>query len=527
MAELSASSPGTELSSFPDGIPLSHKEKLKAKIVKFQICFKHLWNEIQRFGSWVEYEISDLAKKEHAETLNITIPNDDSVPEVRLGFRVLKSIDFQYERLMTFFKTCQIQQLAIDVRLERNQIEDVLTYLYAHQTAISLRSESEDKKRQVGVLHPDGLHIACTKTKITQNKLSITYSYCTLQFSKMVHWFENSHKNFRDHRSLFQAAPKYALLLGVIASGPLMIHGINYENWFVFFMALFGGMVVVGLIYLFFMVVGSIEYDNEEKAYHLNRAYSELKTYNDRMQADIQRAKHVQENILPNFKKMPMRDKIDWACSFRPEEAVGGDYFDVAKIAKDKIAILFCDVSGHGMAAAFITAIVKTTFQSWIESNRTLEELVQELNQSLYRLTPPESFAAIFVANYDAESKEFTYINAGHNPEPWRIQSESNQITSFQDSRTLILGITDDIDCEAKSQKLDSGDKILFASDGIIEAHDVDHNYYSTEALQEFLEKNHDLSMHELVNAIVEEITGFSKHVPQGDDQTILAFQIK
>ena len=73
-------------------------------------------------------------------------------------------------------------------------------------------------------------------------------------------------------------------------------------------------------------------------------------------------------------------DKIDWAHSFEPADEVGGDYFDVGIIDENRLTVLFSDVCGHGMSAAFITAVLKTTFQAWLDNANTLTELGANLN---------------------------------------------------------------------------------------------------------------------------------------------------
>ncbi len=75
------------------------------------------------------------------------------------------------------------------------------------------------------------------------------------------------------------------------------------------------GVGLLGLMYGPFMVVGSVEYDNEEKAYNLGRAYGRLRGYTEMIQADIQRARAVQEAFIPAPETMPFQERIDWAAT--------------------------------------------------------------------------------------------------------------------------------------------------------------------------------------------------------------------
>ena len=80
---------------------------------------------------------------------------------------------------------------------------------------------------------------------------------------------------------------------------------------------------------------------------------------------------------------------------------MAGDYYDVAVLPHQRIVLLFFDVCGHGMAAAFITAVIKTTFQPCIDNPVGLEVMFKRINANLLRLTPLENFAAVFLALFD------------------------------------------------------------------------------------------------------------------------------
>jgi sigma-B regulation protein RsbU (phosphoserine phosphatase) len=224
---------------------------------------------------------------------------------------------------------------------------------------------------------------------------------------------------------------------------------------------------------------------------------------------------------------MPFKDRIDWASCFIPAVEVGGDYFDVKKTKDDKIVILFSDVCGHGMAAAFITAILKTTFHTWAERGGLLEDLVRELNANLYRLTPDDSFSAVFATLYDPATRRLDYINGGHHPEPWFIPGQKTEpIRSLNKARNMILGIMENVDVTISHEVLNQGDIVLFASDGVIENQNVDAESYGVEAFERFLESQRDSSAEKLVHSIIEEIELFSKDAEVGDDRTLLAFRV-
>jgi serine phosphatase RsbU (regulator of sigma subunit) len=323
-------------------------------------------------------------------------------------------------------------------------------------------------------------------------------------------------------------APRYALILAAIILAPsILIAGLHGE-WAIFLLLSAAALMLYGIQFIFLMVVGSVEYDNEEKAYRLLRAYAQLKSYASRIQADIKRAQTIQRCFLPDAEKMPMSDLVDWTSSYKPAEEVGGDYFDIQHLDDNRIVIIFADVCGHGMAAALITAVLKTTFQAWLGMPTNLERLTLQLNRNIYLTTPVGDFAAVFLAILNGETGQMEYINCGHSPEPWFLDGKENtQINQLDRSSCMILGIEEQIDITKAVVTVRPGDGVLIVSDGIIENQDIEGNLYSKERFEALLRENAALSVSELARLITREADSFSKGARLKDDQTLLAFRIK
>ena len=522
---MTSNTPNTEA----EGMPLTLGSLIRNRLCVLFLHRKVLWGDIQGFGSWLEYEAASIANNENQNTISTHLDSNSAVESLRIGIKKYPHELDHFQELWVFLKSIDIDNIKLDPRLERYQIEDVISFLYYYKHKIPKHNSGHNPRGLIRHLFsPHGVHLACTQTCIQNQTLQISYSYCTLQFSNVVHWFERRNRKFRDHRTLFHAAPRYGLLAMILFAGPSIIYAVATNQFYLLLLICLTSVLLFGLIYIFFMVVGSIEYDNEEKAYNLTKSNKQLKQYTAQIQADIGRARLVQEKFLPNVANMPFKDKIDWASCFIPAVEVGGDYFDVKKTRENKIAILFSDVCGHGMAAAFITAIIKTTFHTWAQRGELLEDLIRELNSNLYRLTPDDSFSAVFATLYDPSTGRLDYINGGHHPEPWLISGQKiKPICSFNKARNIILGITEDIDIITSYEVLNQGDTVLLASDGVIENQNVDGDSYGIEQFEKFLQTRRDSSAEELVNSIVEEIKFFSKDAEPGDDRTILTFRIK
>jgi len=75
--------------------------------------------------------------------------------------------------------------------------------------------------------------------------------------------------------------------------------------------------------------------------------------------------------FLPDPARQPFPRHLAFAHVFRPEMAVGGDYYDLKALDDRRVALLLADVSGHGMSAAFITGLIKTTFEFGYSPDQT------------------------------------------------------------------------------------------------------------------------------------------------------------
>lgn len=512
------------------GSPLPLCDSLGNWLHKIKLRQSSIFRDIERFGSWVEFEGSELIQKASEGELMILPIGATEEMNLQIGRHRYPHKLGEFHRLWAFLAGLGIDKIVIDGRLERNQIEDVMSFIHLHREDIS-RCMAGRHCGQVGTeLCRLGVHLACSLARIQDGTLEIRYSYCQLRLSKLVQWFEKRQRDFRDHRALFYAAPRYAMMTGLISLGPSLVITLVQQDWLMLSVILGEAVILMFLVYLFFMVVGSIEYDNEEKAYQLSQAFGRLKMTNERIQADVKRARVVQEKFLPDLEDMPYFERLEWARHFEPAEEVGGDYFDVYRLEGFRVAILFSDVSGHGMAAAFITAILKTTFQQGMENGDSVAELMRKMNTRLYRSTPVGSFAAVWMGILNIANGELEYANGGHHPLPVWIRNgngQEPQTVVVDGARNLLLGVEEDISFRVTRQKLADGDTVMWVSDGIVECMNMSGMQFGSEALQRLAAEKASGSVTALVDSVVQEVNNFVDGREAADDRTILAVRIK
>jgi len=228
----------------------------------------------------------------------------------------------------------------------------------------------------------------------------------------------------------------------------------------------------------------------QEQTHELQNERDKLRLKNLKMEYDISLAREIQYNLIPQ--KTPS-DNI--ATLYRPMQAVGGDFFDFITFPdSENIGIFISDVSGHGVSAAFITAMIKTMV---LQSGSRLEDpaiLLLHLNEILQNRTAG-NFITMLYGIYDPFNNTFLYANAGQNAPYLVLQGEIMQLNQKSGPPVAIVPNHHlhhlDKAYTNSTIKLPSGGKLILYTDGLTEAtgHQSD-DMFEEIILPEFLKEH-------------------------------------
>ena len=126
----------------------------------------------------------------------------------------------------------------------------------------------------------------------------------------------------------------------------------------------------------------------------------------------------------------PEQSLFQFYHHYQPAALLAGDFFDVFPINDTSAGIFICDVMGHGIRAALITAMIRPLVDELIAKAADPGSLLNEINRelvSILRQTDATIFATVFYMVIDAASHEIRYANAGH-PAPLHLQRSRNTI---------------------------------------------------------------------------------------------------
>ncbi len=246
-----------------------------------------------------------------------------------------------------------------------------------------------------------------------------------------------------------------------------------------------------------------------------------LREKNNEVCKELDIARNLQRSMLPAaFVPNDVNPKIEIYASMNCAKEVGGDLYDYFFINEKKLAIVLGDVSGKGVSAAIYMAMSKSLIRAMAATSKNPAECIYKVNNSLVRESSSSMFITLFFGVFDIETGELEFVNCGHNP-PISIK-KNNSINRLNIESQLILGVVENYNFISEKIKLEKEDSILFYTDGITEAFDINENEYSEKRLLKFCEENSSKSLEKFSNDLIFDVYKFSQGVIQSDDLTML-----
>ena len=199
----------------------------------------------------------------------------------------------------------------------------------------------------------------------------------------------------------------------------------------------------------------------------------------DQKQArEFEEARLIQRGLLPTA--VPQIGGIHLAVSWQPANGVGGDCFDTLPFGGQGLGISIADIAGKGLPAALLMSNLQAAVRAFAQEAVPPSSICGSVNRLLCRNMASGRFATFCYARVDAAGRKIVYSNAGHNP-PLLIRS-TGSVERLSDGGT-VLGVFPDTPFDQGELPLESGDRLLFYTDGITEARDPSGEEYGEEKL--------------------------------------------
>jgi len=288
------------------------------------------------------------------------------------------------------------------------------------------------------------------------------------------------------------------------------------------------------------LLVRSMRYAIERKRMteQLGRYAEELRSKNAQLEADFNMAREIQQIFLPHqyptFPQSvtPEESALKFSHRYLPAAAVGGDFFDVLAITGTTAGVFICDVMGHGMRAALVTAIMRGLVEELMPVAADAGKFLTEINRSLHailRRTREPLLATALYLIADAAVGELRFANAGH-PGPLRVQPRTGMVESLKtwDPRHgPALGLFEKAVYPTCQCPLAQNDLILLFTDGLFEVNNSRQEEFGQERLLEAVRIHRRLPTEQLLDALLEEVQHFANSTEFEDDVCLVAMEAR
>src|SRR5215472_11850124 len=275
----------------------------------------------------------------------------------------------------------------------------------------------------------------------------------------------------------------------------------------------------------------------EQRAQEIEERDREIRQKNEQMETDLRMATELQQALMPStYPTFPAdaaagATKLRFCHRYLPATLMGGDFFHIARLNEDTAAICICDVMGHGVRAALITAMMRAMIETHsveaAEPGRLLTQLNSEFT-GILKQTGTLVFVTVLYFVINIKTGTARFARAGH-PPPLQVRRSSDEVQTIMmgtDSAGPAIGIIRNAQFKTTEMKLAPGDFLLFYTDGIIEVQARDGSQFGVKGLRDSIRSNLDQPTESLLDAIVSDVYKFGDSTVLTDDACLVAAEL-
>ncbi len=203
-----------------------------------------------------------------------------------------------------------------------------------------------------------------------------------------------------------------------------------------------------------------------------------------RMEEQLAVGSQIQRGLLPA--EEPAIPGYELYAGYQSCFEVGGDYYDFIRKDDGKLALVIADISGKGVGAALLMAVLQASLRALVNAVAEPAELIRQLNKVLVASSPHNKFATIFYAELNPATHVLEYVSGGHNPSLLAIGEEIRELGSSGP----VVGIVPSATFRCHSVELPPGATLVLYTDGVTELNDEAGEEFGTERLAEVVRES-------------------------------------
>ena len=216
---------------------------------------------------------------------------------------------------------------------------------------------------------------------------------------------------------------------------------------------------------------------------HLARDYELITGGQRRQESEHRIAQTLQAGMRSSLGSVPGITTDALYSSATSQALVGGDFYTLIRLPDDRAVMILGDVSGKGVEAASMSALVKTALTAYAWEGAGPAKMARSLNSMLMSFSRVETFATAFIAKIDLRAGRAVYCSAGH-PPTMLVRSEAGEVELLS-VQSGVMGAFEGMGYETGSFSFEPGDILFMYTDGAIEARDAAGAFFGEQRLRD------------------------------------------
>lgn len=270
-----------------------------------------------------------------------------------------------------------------------------------------------------------------------------------------------------------------------------------------------------------------------EKNRLVGETLRELQAVYDSLDRDLIEARKLQLTLVRDRH----RDFGSAAVSLllRPSGHVGGDLVGYFPITAGRVALYSIDVSGHGVASAFMAARLAGMLSTALNDHNFLmgvgpdgqleawppERIATQFNRIMLDDMQVDQYFTMAYAEADVTTGKVVMVQAGH-PSPALIRRDG--AVDLLGDGGFPIGLIPGARYSRIEVALKPGERLFLMSDGITEATGPEGNELSEDELRDLIRRNAALGGDRFLEALVWDLSAFQRHEEFRDDVSGVLF---
>ncbi|HUA69308.1 MAG TPA: SpoIIE family protein phosphatase [Candidatus Saccharimonadales bacterium] len=297
---------------------------------------------------------------------------------------------------------------------------------------------------------------------------------------------------------------------------------------------------IIGLQGIFWDVTEQVRADEQIRQVNaeLARSREELRTKNLLMEESLQMAREIQFATLPQqYPAFPSnvlaeQSAFQFVHRYQPAETVSGDFFSISALSEDEVGVFICDVTGHGVRAALVTAMIRALVEELKPAARDPGLFLRKVNADLFTIlkttgSPTLTTAFYLVANW--RTGVMCFANAGH-PKPLLMRRSTASVEPLANASGKsqpALGLFEDPPYQTSEITIAPGDFVMLFTDGLYEVQGPNEELYSPERLIMDVKDRLPMPASQLFDELLGAISLFSVDHEFADDVCMVGIEFK